>query len=224
MLAWGKPAYKTFKSHTLMFTVIQILPFIEAIGIVAFCISGFIRAQQRKFDPVGVFVVGFATAFGGGTLRDILLERRPFFWVEHEGYVIALFVFSMLAGKSVDFMHRVFSRKGMVVADALGLGLFTITSTAVALDAGMPYFVATMYGVIGAAFGGVIRDVLCGDTPLLLTDSRPYASCAFVGAWLYIVLQTIGANDIVSLLIASGTIVALRLISLKMRWEVPKGF
>ena len=95
----------------LPITVINVLPFIEAIGIIAFCISGFIRAQQRKFDPVGVFIVGFATAFGGGTLRDILLERRPFFWVEHDGYVIALFIFSMVAGKSIDFMHRVFRAK-----------------------------------------------------------------------------------------------------------------
>ena len=208
----------------LPITVINVLPFIEAIGIIAFCISGFIRAQQRKFDPVGVFIVGFATAFGGGTLRDILLERRPFFWVEHDGYVIALFIFSMVAGKSIDFMHRVFSRKGMIVADALGLGLFTGTSTAVALDSGMPYIVAAMYGVIGAAFGGVIRDVLCGDTPLLLTDSRPYASCAFVGAWVYIILQHLNANDFISLGIASSLIVILRLVSVKLKWEVPKGF
>lgn len=208
----------------LPITVINVLPFIEAIGIIAFCISGFIRAQQRKFDPVGVFIVGFATAFGGGTLRDILLERRPFFWVEHDGYVIALFIFSMVAGKSIDFMHRVFSRKGMIVADALGLGLFTGTSTAVALDSGMPYIVAAMYGVIGAAFGGVIRDVLCGDTPLLLTDSRPYASCAFVGAWVYIILQHLNANDFISLGIASSLIVVLRLVSVKLKWEVPKGF
>lgn len=208
----------------LPITVINFLPFIEAIGIIAFCISGFIRAQQRKFDPVGVFIVGFATAFGGGTLRDILLERRPFFWVEHDGYVIALFIFSMVAGKSIDFMHRVFSRKGMIVADALGLGLFTVTSTAVALDSGMPYIVAAMYGVIGAAFGGVIRDVLCGDTPLLLTDSRPYASCAFVGAWVYIILQHLNANDFISLGIASSLIVILRLVSVKLKWEVPKGF
>ena len=208
----------------LPITVINVLPFIEAIGIIAFCISGFIRAQQRKFDPVGVVIVGFATAFGGGTLRGILLERRPFFWVEHDGYVIALFIFSMVAGKSIDFMHRVFSRKGMIVADALGLGLFTVTSTAVALDSGMPYIVAAMYGVIGAAFGGVIRDVLCGDTPLLLTDSRPYASCAFVGAWVYIILQHLNANDFISLGIASSLIVVLRLVSVKLKWEVPKGF
>ncbi len=112
----------------------------------------------------------------------------------------------------------------MIVADALGLGLFTVTSTAVALDSGMPYIVAAMYGVIGAAFGGVIRDVLCGDTPLLLTDSRPYASCAFVGAWVYIILQHLNANDFISLGIASSLIVILRLVSVKLKWEVPKGF
>ncbi|TDR33147.1 trimeric intracellular cation channel family protein [Hydromonas duriensis] len=205
-------------------TVIKLIPFIEAIGIIAFCISGFIRAQQRKFDAIGVFIIGFVTAFGGGTLRDILLDRRPFYWVEHQNYVIAIFICSLLGGTLMDFTHRVFSRRAMLVADAMGLGLFTITSTAVALEAGMPYFVASMLGMIGAAFGGVIRDILCGDTPLLLTDSSPYASCAFAGSWIYIGLRHLHANDVLSLLIASGVIVFLRLISIKLKWEVPKGF
>ena len=205
-------------------TVMKLLPFIEAIGIIAFCISGFIRARQRQFDAVGVFVVGFATAFGGGTLRDILLDRRPFFWVEHQNYVIALFVCSLVAGKAIDFMHRVFTRRGMVIADALGLGIFTITSTAVTLEAGMPYFVAAMFGVIGAAFGGVIRDVLCGDTPMLLSDSSPYASCAFAGAWVFIGLQFFGLNDLLCLGLASALIVLLRLLGVRFKLAVPKSF
>lgn len=205
-------------------TVIKLIPFVEAIGIIAFCISGFIRAQQKKFDAIGVFIIGFATAFGGGTLRDILLDRRPFYWVEHQNYVIAIFLCSLLAGKTLDFMHRVFSRKAMIIADAMGLGLFAVTSTVVALDAGMPYFVSAMFGVIGAAFGGVVRDILCGDTPLLLTDNRPYASCAFAGAWMYIVLHLLQVNNIVNLIIASILTVVLRLVSLKLKWEVPKGF
>ena len=111
-------------------TVIKLVPWIEALGIIAFCISGFIRAQQHKFDPIGVFIIGFVTAFGGGTLRDLLLDRRPFYWVEHQNYVIALFVLSLVAGKVLHFMRRVFTNKSMLIADALGLGLFTITSTA----------------------------------------------------------------------------------------------
>lgn len=205
-------------------TFLTLLPFFEAIGIVAFCISGFICAQQRKFDSVGVFVVGFVTAFGGGTLRDILLDRRPFFWVEHQNYVIALFLFSMIAGKSIDFMHRIFSRKGMLVADAIGLGVFTVSSTAIALDSGMPYFVSAMMGVVGAAFGGVVRDIMCGDTPVLLTDRRPYASCAFAGAWLYIAMRHFYVAEIITLLMASGLVVSLRFIGLKFRLEVPKSF
>lgn len=203
-------------------TVIKLIPYIEAIGVIAFCISGFIRAQQKQFDAVGVFIIGFVTAFGGGTLRDILLDRHPFYWVEHQNYVIAIFVCSMLAGKAIDFMHLVFSQKGIIVGDALGLGLFTVTSTAVALDANMPAFAAAMLGVIGASFGGVIRDILCGDTPMLLTDRRPHASCAFVGAWVYIVLQHLQANDLLSLVIASSLIVILRLASVKFKWNFPK--
>ena len=205
-------------------TVVKLVPWIEALGIIAFCISGFIRAQQHKFDPIGVFIIGFVTAFGGGTLRDLLLDRRPFYWVEHQNYVIALFIFSLVAGKVLHLMRRVFTLKSMLIADALGLGLFTITSTALALDAGMPYFVASMYGVIGAAFGGVIRDVLCNETPLILVDSEPYATCSFAGSWLYLILMHFGVQAIVSLALGSLCVFVLRMISIKYQWRVPSGF
>lgn len=205
-------------------TVIKIIPLIEAIGIIAFCISGFIRAQQHKFDPIGVFIIGFVTAFGGGTLRDIMLDRHPFFWVEHEAYVIGLFLFSLIAGKTLHFMRRVFSLKSMLIADALGLGLFTITSTAVARDAGMPYFVASMYGVIGATFGGLIRDILCGEKPLLLIDSEPYATCSFAGAWVYLGLLYLDVQALIALALGSITVFALRLASIQFKWRVPNGF
>ena len=205
-------------------TLIKFIPFIEAIGIIAFCISGFIRAQQHRFDPIGVFIIGFVTAFGGGTLRDIMLDRRPFFWVEHEAYIIALFVFSLVAGKTLHFMQRVFSLKSMLVADALGLSLFTITSTAVALDAGMPYFVASMYGVMGATFGGVIRDILCNEKPLLLIDSEPYATCAFAGSWLYLGLMYFNVQAFLSLALGSVLVFVLRMASIKLKWRVPSGF
>ncbi len=205
-------------------TLIKFIPFIEAIGIIAFCISGFIRAQQHRFDPIGVFIIGFVTAFGGGTLRDIMLDRRPFFWVEHEAYIIALFVFSLIAGKTLHFMQRVFSLKSMLVADALGLSLFTITSTAVALDAGMPYFVASMYGVMGATFGGVIRDILCNEKPLLLIDAEPYATCAFAGSWLYLALMYFNVQAFLSLALGSVLVFVLRMASIKLKWRVPSGF
>jgi uncharacterized membrane protein YeiH len=205
-------------------TLIKFIPFIEAIGIIAFCISGFIRAQQHRFDPIGVFIIGFVTAFGGGTLRDIMLDRRPFFWVEHEAYIIALFVFSLVAGKTLHFMQRVFSLKSMLVADALGLSLFTITSTAVALDAGMPYFVASMYGVMGATFGGVIRDILCNEKPLLLIDAEPYATCAFAGSWLYLALMYFNVQAFLSLALGSVLVFVLRMASIKLKWRVPSGF
>ena len=205
-------------------TLVQLVPWIEALGIIAFCISGFIRAQQHKFDAIGVFIIGFATAFGGGTLRDILLERRPFFWVEHEVYIIALFVFSLIAGKTLNVMQRVISTKTMLIADAIGLGLFTASSTALALEAGMPYFIAAMYGVVGGAFGGVIRDILCNEKPLILGNSEPYASCSFAGAWLYIALMFFHVTPIISLMMGSLCVVALRLMSIKWKWRVPSSF
>ncbi|HWX10808.1 MAG TPA: trimeric intracellular cation channel family protein, partial [Trinickia sp.] len=160
------------------------LSIIEALAILAYAISGFIEARKRRLDPVGAFLVAFATAFGGGTVRDVLLERRPFFWVEHQGYVIVLFALSFFAPFVLRMASRVFSERALLVADAIGLGLFSISGTSIALEAGMPWFIAAMMGVVTGVFGVIIRDVLCNEVPLILRDSRPYATCAFAGCWL----------------------------------------
>jgi uncharacterized membrane protein YeiH len=156
--------------HPRLTLAISIL---EAIATLAFAISGFIEARKNRLDSVGTFVVALATAFGGGTLRDILLERRPFYWVVHDDYVIAIFVLALFAPFVLRMLSRLSAERLLLVADAIGLGIFSISGTAIALDAEMPRFIAVMMGVITGVVGGIVRDVLCNDIPLILRDSRP---------------------------------------------------
>lgn len=197
------------------------LTVIEALAILAYAISGFIEARKRRLDAVGTFLVALATAFGGGTVRDVLLARRPFYWVEHQTYVIVIFVLSLFASFVLRMASRVFSERALLVADAIGLGLFSISGTSIALDAGMPLFTSAMMGVVTGVFGGIIRDVLCNEVPLILRDSRPYATCAFAGCWLYLLLDRFDVDSVYSVLAATAFILVARLVTFKFDVRLP---
>ena len=197
------------------------LAIIEGLAILAYAFSGFLEARKHRLDAVGTFLVALATAFGGGTVRDVLLERRPFYWVEHETYVVVIFVLSLFAPFVLRMASRVFNERALLVADAIGLGLFSISGTSIALDANMPAFIAVMLGVATGVFGGVIRDVVCNEMPLLLRDSRPYATCAFVGCWLYLLLDHLQVDSVYSLIGASAFILIARLVTFKLDVRLP---
>src|SRR5438874_3647938 len=137
-------------------------------------------------DLVGVFTVAFITAFGGGTLRDILLDKRPLFWVIHQEYAILIFVLALVATPLIQTLRQIVSERLIVIADAVGLGLFSVAGVSSALDAHMPLFIASMMGVITGIFGGVLRDIVCNEVPMVFRDGKPYALCAFVGNWIYL--------------------------------------
>ncbi|CAG4889926.1 trimeric intracellular cation channel family protein [Paraburkholderia saeva] len=197
------------------------LAIMEAIAIMAYSISGFIEARTRRLDAVGTFLVALATAFGGGTIRDVLLERRPFYWVQHQNYVLVIFVMSLFAPMTFRAISRVISERVLLVADAIGLGLFSVSGTSLALDAQMPWFTSVMMGVLTGVFGGVIRDVLCNEVPLILRDSRPYATCAFVGCWIYVLLDYVNFDTVYSVLIATAFILVARLATFKLDMRLP---
>ena len=169
-----------------------LLALLEVFAILVNAFSGFIDARKQKMDIVGVFTIAFVTAFGGGTLRDILLDRRPLFWVQHQEYAIAIFVLSLVAVPLLPKFQRVVSDRLLVIADAIGLGLLSIAGTSAALQVGMPLFVASIMGVITGSFGGVIRDIICNQVPMLLRDGQPYAICSFIGCWVFLLMKQAG--------------------------------
>ena len=149
----------------------------------AFALSGLMEAARKKLDVVGICVVGFLTAFGGGTLRDLLLDQRPFFWVQHVGVLWGVLGLGVLAMLFMRHRHFELTEKAIQWPDALGLGLFAATGVHHTLAAGMPGLVAVMMGLVTGVFGGVLRDMVCNEIPTAFRDHRPYAVCAFAGGW-----------------------------------------
>jgi len=194
---------------------VSLITIIEVVAILVGAFSGFIEARRKRMDLVGVFTVAFITAFGGGTLRDILLDKRPLFWVQHQEYAILIFALALIASPLIRTLRQMVSERLIVVADAVGLGLFAIAGVSQAQQANMPIFIASMMGVITGIFGGVLRDIVCNEVPMVFRDGKPYAICAFIGCWMYIVLQKTSVSDDFALWSSAMVITVLRLLTWK---------
>jgi uncharacterized membrane protein YeiH len=194
---------------------------VEATAIVAFALSGLLEAARKRLDAVGVCVVAGLAAFGGGTLRDVLLDRRPFFWVQHGAWLWALLILCIAAMLFLRARHFAPTERAMLWPDALGLGLFTASGTQIALNAGMPAFVAVLMGMVTAVFGGVLRDIVCNEIPSAFRDHRPYAVCSFFGGWVLVAAVALGASQWTALLCATVTATGLRALALATGFRLP---
>ena len=198
-----------------------LLQVVEAGATVAFALSGLLEAARKRLDAVGVCMVAGLTAFGGGTLRDVLLDRRPFFWVEHATWLWALLALCIAAMIFLRARHFAPTARAMQWPDALGLGLFAASGTQIALAAAMPGIVAVLMGVTTAVVGGVLRDIVCNEIPRAFKDRQPYAVCAFVGGWVLVGAQAAGLHDDWSLVAGAATATGLRALALQLRYRLP---
>ena len=200
----------------------QVLTVVESTAVIAFALSGLLEAARKQLDAVGVCVVAGLTAFGGGTLRDVLLDRRPFFWVEHAGWLWVLLGLCGLAMLFLRARHFAPTERAVQWPDAAGLGLFTASGTQIALHGGVPAIVAVLMGVVTATFGGVLRDIVCNEIPSAFRDHRPYALCAFAGGWALVGVEALGAADGLSLVCGACVAAALRALALLTNYTQPR--
>jgi uncharacterized membrane protein YeiH len=194
---------------------------VEIAATLAFALSGLLAGARKQLDVVGLCVVAGLSAFGGGTLRDVLLDRRPFFWVEHADWLWALMGLCFGAMLFMRGRHLALTEKAIQWPDALGLGLFTANGTLLALHAGQPAIVAVLMGVITATFGGVLRDIVCNEIPAAFHDHRPYALCSFVGGWVMVAAVALEMPPWAAISAAAGTAVLLRAVALWTGWMLP---
>jgi uncharacterized membrane protein YeiH len=187
---------------------------LDLMGVVVFAISGALAAGRRQFDLLGVVVLAAATAVGGGTIRDLLLDRHPIFWLADSRYLVVI-IGSALATVAYARWARVPSG-ALDVADAFGLALFAVTGTRIAEAAGMPALSCVLLGAVTGVAGGVVRDVLTAQVPLVLRRGTLYASAAIAGTSLYVVLVRIGVDPRVAAYTGMTVVAVLRLSS--MRW------
>lgn len=187
---------------------------IELCAVAVCAISGVLEAGRKEIDLLGVVIVALVAALGGGTLRDLLLDA-PVFWIADPTYLYA----AVAAGVATFFTARYVKlpRNLFVVPDAAGLALFAVLGTQKALALGAPWLVASLMGVITGVFGGVLRDVLCNETPLIFTGEL-YATAAWAGALLLVLLNYAGVDPAWISLSAIALIFALRIAAL--RWNI----
>ena len=199
----------------------SLLTAIEAAATIAFALSGLLEAARKRLDAVGVCVVAGLAAFGGGTLRDVLLDRRPFFWVEHAAWLWVLLGLCVAAMLVLRARHFAPTERAMQWPDALGLGLFSAGGTQIALAQGMPAIVAVLMGVVTAVFGGVLRDVVCNEIPSAFADHRPYAVCAFAGGWVLVGAQALAWPEPWPMAVAAACATLLRVAVLATGFKLP---
>jgi uncharacterized membrane protein YeiH len=194
---------------------------IEVAATLAFALSGLLAGARKRLDAVGLGVVAGLAAFGGGTLRDVLLDRRPFFWVEHPHYVWAVLALAIGALFFLRARHLRVTERAMLWPDALGLGLFAASGTQIALAAQMPALIAVLMGMVTAVFGGVLRDIVCNDIPAAFSDHRPYAILAAAGGVVLVGAQSAGIAPEPALALAAAVTTGLRLLALWRDWRLP---
>jgi uncharacterized membrane protein YeiH len=193
----------------------------ESLGIFAFAISGVLEAARKKLDLVGmIMVTGFA-AFGGGTLRDVLLDRRPFFWVQNQYWIYIIIAMAVLSLFFLRSRHIDVTERAVQWPDAIGLGIFSAGGTQIALEAGQPAIIAVILGTLTAIVGGILRDMAVTEIPQVFIDHRPYAVLAFTGSWIVVIGDALSWPSIASLWLSAAVIIALRVASILRGWKLP---
>ena len=194
------------------------IPVLEYLGVMVFAISGALAAGRKSLDLIGVVVIATATAIGGGTLRDLLIDRHPVFWIDQPVYLWVILATALL---TVAYTRRFRPPdRSLAYADAGGLALFAISGAQIAEQHGLPAATVVLMGTMTGVAGGVLRDVLTAEIPLIFRRRRFYATAAIAGVVLYLVLQTV-IERTVAALAGMALIAALRIAAIHWSLKVP---
>ncbi|MFZ1529855.1 MAG: trimeric intracellular cation channel family protein [Ferruginibacter sp.] len=197
-----------------------LLGFISYVGIFIFALTGALKARAFRMDIFGGLVLAFVTAYGGGTLRDLLIGIRPVNWIND--HVALLLVF---AGTAITFLIKDQSnkfRRTIFFTDAIGIGLFTAAGIEVALLHGVNDVYAVVMGVTTASFGGLIADIFCNEVPTLFKRGELYATACAIGGTVYVLLKNAGLYHNLNLVLCVLVVVALRIYSKRKRLMLPE--
>ena len=194
--------------------------FLDLAGTFVFAVSGTHTAMQKRFDLFGALFIGFVTAVGGGTLRDILIGSTPVAWMTNINYffvIVAAVIFTIFFR---NFVQKL--RTTLFLFDTIGIGVFTVIGLEKALQIGIPVPMAIMMGVASAVAGGILRDVFTNEIPLIF-HKEIYATACFAGGVLFVILNNYSPlPKLINVLSTIGVIITIRLLSVKLNWSLPQ--
>ncbi|MDT0497718.1 trimeric intracellular cation channel family protein [Algiphilus sp. W345] len=197
-------------------TLSQIL---DLIGVGVFAVSGALAAGRKSLDLMGVVVIAIAASIGGGTLRDLLLNRHPVFWIASPSYLIVIVVCALLTVAWTRWFRP--PNQSLQYADALGLAFFTISGAQIAETLNFAPIIVIVMGTITGVVGGVLRDILCAEIPMILRRGNIYATAAIAGAAFYLAMNVVGLPRPLPSLLGMSMIAGLRLAAIRWNLQLP---
>ncbi len=191
---------------------------LDLIGVAVFAISGVLAARDRELDILGVLVVAAITAIGGGTLRDLLLDRHPIFWITDSAYLLVIITSALL---TVGYLrYRAPPGMSLRIADAFGLALFALSGARYAEASQAPALIVVLMGTMTGVTGGVLRDVITARIPLIM-QREIYASAAIAGVTAYLLMQAVGIPQPQAFVAGVLVVAAIRLGALRWNLHLP---
>jgi len=195
----------------------NLMNFVDYAGTFAFAISGIRLASSKKFDWFGAYVIGFVTAIGGGTLRDLLLNVTPF-WMIQPSYLI---ITGMALITVISFgKHLIKLNNTFFIFDAIGLGLFVVVGIEKSIEVGFPFWVTIIMGMITGSVGGILRDILINEVPLILRKDI-YALACVLGGFVYYICTKLHAPIELTQILSAGSVILMRLLAVKYHLSLP---
>ncbi|WP_201543653.1 trimeric intracellular cation channel family protein [Psychrobacter immobilis] len=195
-----------------------LLYLLDMVGVIACAIAGTLLAQHKGFDIAGCILVSMVNAIGGGTLRDMALDRHPLFWMTDLNYVIVITLTSLILQIFFHLYHKI--DKALKLFDAIGLAAFSVIGFKVALAQDMSPVIAVMMGVWTAIIGGLLRDIICNEIPLVL-QREIYITASIAGSLSYLALDYWGVDAVINEFMMLFIIFAVRMLALKFDWHLP---
>ncbi|MAO17765.1 trimeric intracellular cation channel family protein [Flagellimonas marinaquae] len=191
---------------------------IDILGTIAFAISGVLVAMEKRLDLFGVLIIAFVTAIGGGTLRDLLIGNTPVGWMHDLTYVITIFISVVFA---ILFVNKLkYLRKSLFLFDTIGIGLYTMVGVEKGLEAELLPVICIFLGTMTACFGGVIRDILCNEIPVIF-HKEIYATACILGALSYFLIIQFPVKDEYAYIAAILVVILLRLLAVRFKITLP---
>ena len=191
---------------------------IDILGTIAFAISGVLVALNKKMDPFGVLIIAFVTAVGGGTLRDVLIGQTPVAWMTDMTYVYVIFgatIFAIVFRNKINYL-----RTSLFLFDTIGIGLYTVVGIEKGLVADLHPIICISLGTMTACFGGVIRDILCNEIPVIFRKEI-YATACILGGATYFALRELPIENNWVFVVAGIVVISVRLIAVKFKIRLP---
>lgn len=191
---------------------------IDLLGVVAFSISGVLTAMRKELDLFGILIIAFVTSVGGGTLRDVLI-KADVSWLTNMTYVYVIVITSVLA---LIFRKKIsYLRKSLFLFDTIGIGLYTVVGVEKAISAGLPPVICIAFGTMSACFGGVIRDILCNDIPVIF-HKEIYATACIAGGFTYFLLTYFNIPQDLVFIIAGSVVITVRIFAVVFKIQLPR--